>query len=338
MDDDEKVRAASRAQSLYEQIGRLGHAADETSADITQALASMLREFHDDRALWKQLENDRLDLTKVEPQTRVQLRAAVAINWADFLVQAGHRPPPPADVLAMDFRDAIDDVIADPASVDVEAVRRRVGDLADRLARTRGNDRAGLIRRASRYVRAHIPTFGRVALVQGAAAGAGAGATAVFSVAGPVVAAAAAAATRLAAVKILDAALPRAAPAATEPHPYDVARHLAADVLRPEVVGRHGAAFTVLGAVRPERPPPEVREGALTWLDRALAVVLLLWESGDAGWLNFAEPALDRACRSIGALRIAILDRSRSGDEVTALAAELADELLAVYAIVGRHD
>jgi hypothetical protein len=68
------------------------------------ALADLLRRVHGDEALWSQLSDGQHSAPKLDVDQKARLRAAVQLNWAGFLLQAGHRPPPPASELAEEFR------------------------------------------------------------------------------------------------------------------------------------------------------------------------------------------------------------------------------------------
>ncbi|MFI6673325.1 hypothetical protein [Kribbella sp. NPDC050470] len=313
---------------------------------ITRDLAELLWSFRDDRRLWRQLRKQQIVVEDLDEARRVQLRAAVDIDWAPFLREAGHQPPPSAEVLADEFRMDVRRAIGD-GGVYTRDLRARVADLATRLDRALADQRPGAGARIRSYLRLTLPVAGRAAVVHGVAAAAGFGAGAALApTLGPFGAAVGLAVVSGATREALGRVLPQweaDTRGADGPTRSEVIRTVI-ERLRPEEAGAQAENLHALGALSRQHPPgtsmlrvateagaEELFRAALEWIDRTLAAVFVAWQYAATSDTFAAEPSftqqLECLADDLGRARRALADFGVEGSSLEALADELTEHV-----------
>jgi hypothetical protein len=159
---------------------------DAQLAELSQAagdLGSILIAAADDDVMWRALSRS---TGALDDQQRLQLRIAADIDWVKLLNKVGYRPPPPAEVYAVPFVDAIGRAL-ERSKPDVDVVRDRVRELGRTLVRLSGQKDVAPSRLRG-WLRKGARVAGKLAVAVGVAA---AGATVGHILLGPLAAGAA---------------------------------------------------------------------------------------------------------------------------------------------------
>jgi TIR domain len=302
---------------------------------ITGDLAGLLWSFHEDGLLWKRLRKHNATLERLDEVQRVQLRAATDIDWVPFLLEAGHRPPPPVESLSDEFRFDVRRAISNEGDVDIRDLRDRVADLATRLDRALADQRPGAVARVRSFLRLSLPVAGRAALVNGVAAATGIGAT---------VAAAAGGATSAA----LDRTLPSGTGHRTTGLTWTVVGSLIRDQLEPFDAGGQQANLDLLGLVAGQYPAgtsmlkvaheagmEDSFQSAIEWIDRCLGAVFAAWENAASGDLSTSH--LERLAERLSRVRRVLGDVGVDESRLEELANALTDDVIAVFGEFPRY-
>jgi hypothetical protein len=314
---------------------------------VAGGLAQALWSFHDDDALWKQLRSQTRLIAQLSDEQRVELRIATDIDWTPLLLEAGYEPPPPAWLLADEFRMDVQQAFDRSGDVDIGQLRERVADLATRLDRARADERPGHFQRLVTSVRIALPGALRVAVVNGVASAVGLGVAVALSPVVPLApagGAAAGAATRFA----LDRALPHAHLVTAAPDSPSDLRELVRQELRPETFFRASVDLEILARVQAEDGRSFVVaamqdgyvsrfESALAGVDRALATTLLLLDRAvDTGDPELRS-ILERMADALGCLRRVLADLEEEHISIDALIVDLRTDATAVFKRLTDH-
>jgi hypothetical protein len=164
-------RTTRMAQARQKAIQALEGDADLSELrTVARNLGMVVRDAAEDRALWDELARRVVPSRRLTDEQRQRLRSIVAGDWAPLLDSLGHQPPPASDVLADELALALSHSLAGEDGSDIEELRRRTRQLAQRLVELRGTAGASRRRLRSALWRA-LPVADRLVIVGDAAAG-----------------------------------------------------------------------------------------------------------------------------------------------------------------------
>jgi hypothetical protein len=330
----EIANARRRALEVLQQdaeLERLQAAAGDLGGTLVEAA--------DDEELWNSLTGSANHRRAMNAQQRLQLEAALDIDWSWLLDRVGYHPPPPSAVLADELVTGIRDAVNSPAGADAERARQGLRELGTTLVELSSQVDAPKPR-LRRWLRRGARIAGRLVIVAGVAAGGVALAhVAPIAALGGIPAAAVVDTVKEGATWTINWVLDRMtdeerSAQRDEKDPADRAALAAISSIDMADFGRRITDWEFIDAMASGAGPPsalveEASSGAQELVERAIQVLYRFWDAAlGAQWFT---PGIQRRCDELrGALRRAreAISEGSSGTQAVISSLEIAQDAL----------